>query len=292
VRPFISYAREDRVVALKLREDLLRFGVRAWVDVVELRPGENWALMTSRALRKSSHVLALLSNHSVTKQGYVQKEVREALGILDEHPPDAIFLIPIRLEPCEPAYERMMTLQWVDLFAGYEDALLKIMQSLDADSTARVELPSVIDLKPGVTTSIDARSLRVFFETDELIVSISRDIAAKLGATVVTPQPSAIANHVNTLAILGVTSIEQLECDLERERKSLLRFAAKALKNSHGRMLSGTVSLHYLERLLLARASDTKLAASFLEATSRKHQDPDRFLSALREAYESTKTTA
>jgi hypothetical protein len=37
--------------------------------------------------------LALLSQNSVTKRGYVQKELSEALDILDEFPSSEIFII-------------------------------------------------------------------------------------------------------------------------------------------------------------------------------------------------------
>jgi len=37
----------------------------------------------------------------ITKQGFVQKEIRFALDIADEHPPGRIFIIPVRLVDCD-----------------------------------------------------------------------------------------------------------------------------------------------------------------------------------------------
>jgi hypothetical protein len=130
VRPFISYAREDRDVAVRLRNDLVHLGAAPWIDVVDLIPGEDWQLAISRALRQSSHFLALLSQNSVTKRGYVQKEVREALAILDQLPPDAVFLIPVRLDDAEPIHDRLRNLHRVDLFTGYDTALSQIARGL------------------------------------------------------------------------------------------------------------------------------------------------------------------
>lgn len=129
-RPFISYAHEDRNVAMRIRDDLVRLGASPWIDIVDLRAGEEWQPAISAALRQSSHVLILLSEHSVTKRGYAQKEVRQAIEILDEFPPDSIFLIPVRLDQCKPAHSRLKTLHWVDLFDDYADGLRKIAKSL------------------------------------------------------------------------------------------------------------------------------------------------------------------
>ena len=46
-------------------------------------------------------VIVCLSDHSITKQGFVQKEIRFALDIADEHPPGRIFIIPVRLVDCD-----------------------------------------------------------------------------------------------------------------------------------------------------------------------------------------------
>jgi hypothetical protein len=59
--------------------------------------------------------------------GYVHKEIKQALDIADEQPEGSIFLIPVRLEPCQVP-DRLGTWQWVDLFApgAYERLLLSL----------------------------------------------------------------------------------------------------------------------------------------------------------------------
>ena len=52
---------------------------------------------------------------TVTKQGFVQKEIRFALDIADEHPPGRIFIIPVRLVDCDVP-DRLKKWQWVSLF--------------------------------------------------------------------------------------------------------------------------------------------------------------------------------
>jgi hypothetical protein len=64
--------------------------------------------------------MLLLSSHSLVKRGFVQKEVRQALDLLDEVPDSQIFLIPLRLEYCTPEHDRLRALQWVDLLQMWE----------------------------------------------------------------------------------------------------------------------------------------------------------------------------
>jgi hypothetical protein len=127
---FISYAREDRDVARRLYEDLHRAGVSAWLDEVHLRPGQNWKLAIREAMRRSAYFLALLSSRSVSKAGYVQKELREALDQLDLLPPDQVFIIPVRLDACDPLHERLHDLHWADLSESYEEGLRQIVRSV------------------------------------------------------------------------------------------------------------------------------------------------------------------
>lgn len=129
-RPFISYAREDRDMAVKLRNDLVELGARPWLDKFDLVPGQNWERAVTAALQRSTHFIALISTHSVNKRGFVQKELREALTILETFPPDHIFIVPVRLDSTQPAHEGLRRLHWVDLFEDYEAGLRDLGKSI------------------------------------------------------------------------------------------------------------------------------------------------------------------
>src|SRR3954453_17906892 len=118
VRPFISYAREDRETALRLYRDLHENGARPWLDVEDLVGGENWKHAITRAISESSHFIALISVHSVNKQGFVQKELRQALDLLETFPPGEVFVIPVRLDDSKPRHEQLADLHWLDIFAN------------------------------------------------------------------------------------------------------------------------------------------------------------------------------
>jgi hypothetical protein len=129
-RPFISYAREDSEHARRLYRDLRNFGAIPWLDAEELIGGQEWEPAIRRAVRECTHFLALISERSVNKRGFVQKELRQALELLDELPPEQVFIIPVRLDNSSPAHERLSRLHWIDLFPDYDEGFRRIAASL------------------------------------------------------------------------------------------------------------------------------------------------------------------
>lgn len=112
---FISYAREDQSWAERLYMDLRKQEVNAWLDIRCLAAGSDWKLEIKKAIRNSRYFILLLSKHSVTKRGFVQKEMKEAINVLQEFPKGSIFLIPARLDQTEPVDDELRALNWVDV---------------------------------------------------------------------------------------------------------------------------------------------------------------------------------
>ncbi|MEA2415385.1 MAG: hypothetical protein QOI58_2042 [Thermoanaerobaculia bacterium] len=100
------------------------------MDKKNLLGGQDWRIAIRKALRESSHFIALLSSNSVSKRGFVQKEIREAIAVLEEIPPDEIFAIVLRLEEVEPTYEALKNLHWIELFLSYEEGFRELQKSL------------------------------------------------------------------------------------------------------------------------------------------------------------------
>lgn len=125
---FISYASADRPKAQKLHAYLVSKGAEPWLDTENLLPGQDWKMEIARALDETDLVLLCLSKHSVSREGYVQKEMRLALDRALEIPPGEIFLIPARLEEVELPYS-LREYQSVDLFT--ETGMRKLVKSLN-----------------------------------------------------------------------------------------------------------------------------------------------------------------
>ncbi len=111
---FISYAREDEKKAAEVYDALIGRGHMPWMDKKELVAGQDWKLKIRKAIEKSQYFVALMSEQSVTKKGFVQKELRFALDVLGEIPPGQIYFIPVRLEECEVP-DAIRSLHWIDL---------------------------------------------------------------------------------------------------------------------------------------------------------------------------------
>lgn len=121
LKVFLCHASGDKPAVRALYQRLVRDGVDAWLDKEKLLPGQDWRLEIPKAVQESDVVVVCLSNKSITKEGYVQKEIKFALDSADEKPKGTIFLIPARLEECEVP-SQLSLWQWVDLFEsdGYE----------------------------------------------------------------------------------------------------------------------------------------------------------------------------
>jgi outer membrane protein assembly factor BamD (BamD/ComL family) len=127
LKVFLCHASGDKLPVHDLYKRLVAEGVDAWLDREKLLPGQDWGVEIPRAVRESDVVVICLSNKSITKEGYIQKEIRFALDSAEEKPEGTIFLIPARLEDCLVP-ERLDRWQWVDLYE--ENGFVKLLRSL------------------------------------------------------------------------------------------------------------------------------------------------------------------
>jgi hypothetical protein len=114
--------------ATDLYKRLTDRGHHPWMDKHELLPGQEWPSEIRRAVERADFFIALMSRVSVTKKGFVQKEIRFALDVLGEVPPGRIYFIPVRLEECEVP-ESIRRLHWIDLQADH--AYEKLWRALE-----------------------------------------------------------------------------------------------------------------------------------------------------------------
>ncbi len=126
---FLSYAHEDIGMAKRLSSDLKRFGLNIWIDFESLLPGQNWKVTIEKAINQSQFYLLLLSSNSVTKRGFIQKEMKLAFEMLEQCSEDDIFMIPARLDDCESSL-KIKDIHYIDLFPDneYHNGLKKILQ--------------------------------------------------------------------------------------------------------------------------------------------------------------------
>ena len=136
LRVFLCHSKGDKTQVRSLYHRLAADGFDAWLDEEKLIAGQDWDLEIRKAVRTVDVVVVCLSNDSVNKAGYVQKEIRFALDVADEQPEGAIYIIPARLDDCQVP-SRLTKWQWIDLFEekGYEQLRNSLMYRLNTLSS-------------------------------------------------------------------------------------------------------------------------------------------------------------
>ena len=121
LRIFLCHSSGDKTEVRNLYQRLSSEGFDPWLDEEKLLPGQDFELEIAKAVQMSDVVIVCLSHKAITKAGFVQKEIRYALGEAEKQPEGTIFLIPLKFEECTVP-ESLKRLQWVNLFEeeGYE----------------------------------------------------------------------------------------------------------------------------------------------------------------------------
>ena len=135
LRVFLCHASQDKPVVRELYKKLLAEGwINPWLDEEKLLPGQDFNLEINKATRDADVIIVCLSKASVVKEGYVNREIRRALDIAQEKLEGEIYIIPLRLDDCEPSFEQLKKLLWVNYFEdnGYERLKKSLAQRLES----------------------------------------------------------------------------------------------------------------------------------------------------------------
>lgn len=128
LKVFLCHSSSDKLTVKKLFSQLkAENGIDPWLDEEKLLPGENWDFEIRKAVKESHVVIVMLSNGSINKEGYIQKEIRFALDIANEKPEGTIFIVPVKIEKCDVP-DSLSHWQWLNYYE--EGAYEKLLRSL------------------------------------------------------------------------------------------------------------------------------------------------------------------
>lgn len=180
VRAFLCHSSADKNVVRQLYSRLKDDGCAPWLDEEDLIAGQDWEYEIKRAVRGSHVVIACLSQDSVTKTGFVQKEIRYALSVADEQPEGTIYIIPLRLEACAVP-DTLRKWHWIDYFQegghakllrAMREAARKAFQATESSIARRRDsTPEIGEMSKYVRnleTLVTARTSQVKHEISEL----------------------------------------------------------------------------------------------------------------------------
>jgi hypothetical protein len=146
LRIFLCHSSSDKEAVRDLYWRLRKDGFNPWLDEQSILPGQKWQQEIAKAVRASDIVIVCLSQAAVNKRGYIHKEIKDALDVADEHPEDAIFLIPVRLEECDVP-GRLKPWHWVDLFqkGGYDRLVKSLVLRAEKDNKMSMSQSETVD---------------------------------------------------------------------------------------------------------------------------------------------------
>jgi hypothetical protein len=80
MKVFISHARKDAELALRLARRMVEAGLDVWNPDEEIVPGENWAMKLGEALESSELMVLLLTPGAFEEDSMLQRDIEYALG--------------------------------------------------------------------------------------------------------------------------------------------------------------------------------------------------------------------
>jgi hypothetical protein len=125
---FISYASPDRDEVLPYAKHLLASGLSTWMDVDQIKPGQDWDFEIRKALDRASVIVVFLSSTSVSRRGYAQREIKLALKRHEESLLSDAFLIPVLLDQDHQVPEQLQSIQHIKSWEG--DPFAKLVEAV------------------------------------------------------------------------------------------------------------------------------------------------------------------
>ena len=123
---FISFAAQDRKVAMTLCAALESRGFPCWISARDILPGENFQVAIVRAIRRAKMMLLVFTANSNNSE-----EMTKELALASQQ---KLIVVPLRVEDVKPneafSYE-FATRQWIDFFADWESSINQLIERIE-----------------------------------------------------------------------------------------------------------------------------------------------------------------
>ena len=149
---FLSHSSVDKPWVIKLKDDLIRYGVSVWLDKDEIRPGDLFGKALEQALDVSGAVALIVSPESISS-GWVEEEYYRALDLAKDKPTSAQ-IIPVILRDVKlPGF--LKNRNWVDFRdeTAYDQNVWKLVWGITGEKPPEVyelwspDISSVVPLQ-------------------------------------------------------------------------------------------------------------------------------------------------
>jgi len=138
MKVFLSYAKEDKEFVLECYEELNRKNFNPWMDEHDLLPGQAWDECIKANMKDTDVVLAFMSSDSVSKIGYVQRELKYFADQRKNYPEGFIYLVPIQLDKCKVPDTIASEIQFININRDLKTKeWTQVLRSLDLAAKQR-----------------------------------------------------------------------------------------------------------------------------------------------------------
>jgi hypothetical protein len=153
-----------------------------------------------------------MSSRAVTKEGFVQREIRLSLEAAAEKPEGTIYLVPVRLEECRVP-DILREWCWVDLFSdlGYS----RLRRSLRSRATA-LKIRHGFKPPPVLQQKWFEAMAGLYFAVDRLASSALRHTLD------VDNLPNSVSSNWGSLVSVDIGKIEYAPCSDESSRPAVV----------------------------------------------------------------------
>ena len=137
IKVFFCHTSSDKPVVREIYKKIESEGwIEPWLDEEKLIAGLEWGIQIEKAVESTDVVIVFLSNQAITKEGYIQKELKLALDLALYKPESSIFIIPVRLDNSAVPFN-LKSYQYIDYFPKEQINLSykKLITSLEARAT-------------------------------------------------------------------------------------------------------------------------------------------------------------
>lgn len=208
---FLSYARSDADFALQLARDLKAAGVAAWIDQIDIPPGDRWDEAIEKALSRSECVVLVLSRASVQSANVMD----EASFALEEQKR----VLPVMVEEC-PVPMRLRRLQFIDFSSKHQEALVRLLDAFGATPVANTEPPAIRPRSEATSIQAGTSEPRRAVETPASLFTPTLVAAALRFDTQVLRRVFISALMVAAISVMGIYIFERSVSETQMVRLS------------------------------------------------------------------------
>lgn len=151
---FLCHTSKDKPQVRDYYYRLINEGYSAWIDEEKLQPGHAWKLEIEKAIQNSNVVIIFLSKKSVDKEGYVQREIFDAVELAEKSTKSTL-IIPVRLEEC--SIPKKLS-KWTSIDLYQKDGFVKLKQILNSHEE-KVPVNSTTLYEPSDTENLNPWAL-------------------------------------------------------------------------------------------------------------------------------------